>query len=203
MTVVEEQLFWDEGPEPEYWDDAARRCVAAIYSSDLESLNTLKDIRVQLDYLISVGLGNSPRELVEEEFADQWRIVGVIARNAAKENNVLNYPDDPGSLVGELTDLLIKKQKDYGHDNINRFGRMGLLVRVHDKVARLENLTRRGVGPENESLRDNYMDVINYCAIGMMVEMGWFLLDLVNSDNANYPTVAEVAGGRKKIKKYK
>ena len=105
--------------------------------------------------------------------------------------------------MSELTNLLIRKQKDYGHDNINRFGRMGLLVRVHDKVARLENLTRRGLGPENESLRDNYMDVINYCAIGMMVEMGWFLLDLINSDSANYPTVAEEAGGRKKIKKYK
>jgi hypothetical protein len=86
----------------------------------------------------------------------------------------------PGAVVDELTSVLIKKQKDYGHDNINRFGRLGLLVRVHDKVARIENLMRRGTSPENESLRDNYMDVINYCAIGMMVEMDWFLLELAS-----------------------
>lgn len=177
MTVVEEQLFWHEGPEPEYWNDAAYRCVAGIFASNLSSLNTLRDTRVHLDYLISMGLGNSTRELSEEEFADHWMLIGAIARNAAKESKIFDYPE-PDQAIQELSDLLVRKQKDYGHDNISRFGRLGLLVRVHDKVARLENLTRRGLDPENESLRDNYMDVINYCAIGMMVEMDWFLLEL-------------------------
>jgi hypothetical protein len=83
----------------------------------------------------------------------------------------------------ELLDVIISKQKDYGHDNILRFGRIGILVRIHDKIARLENLARRAAEPKNESLRDNYMDVINYCAIGMMVEVEWFQLEL--------PSVAE------------
>jgi len=184
MTVVEESLFWHEGPEPEYWNDAAYRCVAAIFAFNLDSLNTLRDIRVQLDYLISACLGNSARELSEGEVADNWMLIGAIARNAAKENKVFTnnvLPHEEASttvFIESLYDLLVRKQKDYGHDNINRFGRLGLLVRVHDKVARLENLMRRGLDPENESLLDNYMDVINYCAIGMMVEMDWFLLEL-------------------------
>jgi hypothetical protein len=182
MTVVEDKLFWHEGPEPECWDDAARRCVYAIYSLDLYSMDKLEDIRTQLDYLIKVGLSAAGQDILSsEEFAELWRILGAVARNTARNSNILDYSlVRPGAVVDELTSVLIKKQKDYGHDNINRFGRLGLLVRVHDKVARIENLMRRGTSPENESLRDNYMDVINYCAIGMMVEMDWFLLELAS-----------------------
>ena len=187
MTVVEDTVFWQDGAVPVFWDEAARKCVYAIYASEFKILNDLAAIRAQLDYLISVGMGNSHFQLSADEFADNWRLIGIIARNAAHNSNIINYEYiRPGPVVDELTTVLIKKQTDYGHDNINRFGRIGLLVRLHDKVARIENLTKRGAGPENESLRDNYMDVINYCAIGMMVEMGWFLLDLYGN-----ATVAE------------
>lgn len=183
MTVAEEKLFWHDGPEPESWDEAARRCVYSIYSLDLYSMNSLEDMRIQLDWLINIDTGKSAdiKKISEEEFADSWRMLGAVARNAAKKLNILDYSiERPGPKIDELTTVLIKKQKDYGHDNISRFGRLGLLVRVHDKIARLENLARRETEPENESLRDNYMDVINYCAIGMMVEMTWFHLELAN-----------------------
>jgi len=184
MTVVEDKLFWHDGPEPECWDDAARRCVYSIYSMNLYSMDTLEDMRVQLDWLINIGTGKmvTSKEMTEEEYADSWRTLGAVARNAAKKLNILDYSlERPGPKIDELTSVLIKKQKDYGHDNISRFGRLGLLVRVHDKIARLENLARREAEPENESLRDNYMDVINYCAIGMMVEMEWFPLELASN----------------------
>jgi hypothetical protein len=75
-------------------------------------------------------------------------------------------------------EVLCRKQHDYGHENIQRFGRAGLMVRVHDKVARLENLIGNGSQPNNESIQDNVMDVIGYAAIGIMWESGTFLLNL-------------------------
>jgi hypothetical protein len=38
-----------------------------------------------------------------------------------------------------------------------------------DKIARINNLLDSGVEPSNESLRDSFLDLLNYSAIAMMV----------------------------------
>jgi hypothetical protein len=71
-----------------------------------------------------------------------------------------------------LAELLIKKQKDYGPKNISDSpgGPLnGLRVRMFDKLARINNLLETGATPENESLRDSFMDIANYAIISMMV----------------------------------
>lgn len=81
--------------------------------------------------------------------------------------------------VGEVFDfshaLLLKKHKDYGPTNISRSpgGPLnGLRVRIWDKVARLNNLIDSGVAPENESLMDTFVDLMNYSAIAILVLKG-------------------------------
>ncbi len=68
--------------------------------------------------------------------------------------------------------LLVKKQKDYGSKNISQSpgGPLnGLRVRMFDKLARINNLVETGAKPENESLRDSFLDIANYAIIAMMV----------------------------------
>ena len=49
----------------------------------------------------------------------------------------------------------------------------GLLVRMHDKMARLENLTSKSqANPNYESIEDTLMDLANYAIIGLMVQRG-------------------------------
>ena len=53
------------------------------------------------------------------------------------------------------------------------------MVRMHDKVARLENLQRGSVAsPNNESIDDNLLDVIGYSIIGLMWEDQTFMIPL-------------------------
>ncbi len=69
-------------------------------------------------------------------------------------------------------DVLVKKQNDYGPTNISRSpgGPLnGLRVRIHDKVSRINHLIDSGVDPENESLKDSFLDLANYSIIAMMV----------------------------------
>lgn len=69
-------------------------------------------------------------------------------------------------------DTLVKKQSDYGPTNISRApgGALnGLRVRIHDKVSRINHLIDSGATPENESLRDSFLDLANYSIIAMMV----------------------------------
>jgi hypothetical protein len=68
--------------------------------------------------------------------------------------------------------LLLSKHKDYGPTNISRSpgGPLnGLRVRMHDKTARINHLIDSGATPENESLRDSFLDLLNYSAIALMV----------------------------------
>lgn len=79
----------------------------------------------------------------------------------------------------ECLKILISKQKDYGPEAITRFGRQGLLVRIHDKVARLQNLDNAGREPNHEALRDTFLDIVNYCALGIMIERREFNLPII------------------------
>lgn len=72
----------------------------------------------------------------------------------------------------EAEDLCLKKHKDYGPKNISLSpgGPLnGLRVRLWDKMARINNLIDSGVEPANESLRDSFVDLLNYSAIAIMV----------------------------------
>lgn len=72
----------------------------------------------------------------------------------------------------ELQDLLISKHIDYGPKNISESpgGPInGLRVRMHDKLARINNLVDNGTEPEHESLEDSFKDMANYAIIGLLV----------------------------------
>ncbi len=68
--------------------------------------------------------------------------------------------------------LLIRKHHDYGPKNIalSPGGPLnGLRVRMWDKVARINNLLDSKASPSNESLRDSFIDLLNYSAIAILV----------------------------------
>jgi hypothetical protein len=79
---------------------------------------------------------------------------------------------DVWRIMDTAGNLLIRKHHDYGPKNIAHSpgGPLnGLRVRMWDKIARINNLLDSGVKPSNESLRDSYLDLLNYSAIAMMV----------------------------------
>ena len=87
-------------------------------------------------------------------------------------DDVDGWEGDAWNVYAKLYDILVKKQKDYGPDNIRKSpgGPLnGLTVRLYDKIARLNNLLQTGALPENESLRDTFIDIANYGVIGVMI----------------------------------
>jgi hypothetical protein len=75
-------------------------------------------------------------------------------------------------ILKEMKEILLKKQNDYGPYNIARApgGPMnGLLVRMYDKIARLDNLRKRNNTPNYESVEDSLIDLANYAIIGLLV----------------------------------
>lgn len=64
-----------------------------------------------------------------------------------------------------------ERQRKYGRGNIARSGERGVVIRVGDKLARLENL-ERSAGAADESVTDTWIDVGNYGFIGLMTHLG-------------------------------
>jgi hypothetical protein len=153
------------------WNNSAEHAVAEIFDhAQPDGPIHLSDLKASLVIIGFIdSLYASPGGTVTAR--RNWVKIGASA--------VLLNPELFKSLtVAEVTATLIRKQKDYGPENIRRFGRQGLLVRMHDKVARLENLASTGRVPSNESVEDTYLDIVGYSAIGIMWEEGTFLLPL-------------------------
>ena len=97
--------------------------------------------------------------------------------------------DNLDEILTELKITMVQKHQDYGPYNIAHApgGAMnGLLVRMHDKTERLQNLYfhRKGNTPNYESIEDTLKDLANYAIIGLMVQRGqWEGLSGANIPN--------------------
>ena len=69
----------------------------------------------------------------------------------------------------EGLELFIKKNKDYG-DAFAKYGIIGILMRIEDKIQRSLSITKNGVTLVNdENIRDTLIDLHNYAAMGIML----------------------------------
>jgi len=96
----------------------------------------------------------------------------LIESNNSSPASSSDFVANVWDIMDSAGNLLIKKHKDYGPTNISRSpgGPLnGLRVRMWDKTARINHLIDSGATPENESLRDSFIDLLNYAAIAMMV----------------------------------
>tara|TARA_Y100000389_G_scaffold199116_1_gene236914 strand:+ start:5106 stop:5462 length:357 start_codon:yes stop_codon:yes gene_type:complete len=65
-------------------------------------------------------------------------------------------------------DLFIKKNKDYGKA-YSKYGAIGVLIRINDKISRLQTITKTKILlVDDESLKDTLIDLHNYSAIALM-----------------------------------
>jgi hypothetical protein len=84
----------------------------------------------------------------------------------------LKFEADLKTQFAQAEAILLKKHADYGPKNISLSpgGPLnGLRVRMWDKLARINNLIDNNATPENESLKDSFLDLANYAIIAMMV----------------------------------
>ena len=69
----------------------------------------------------------------------------------------------------EALALFTRKNTDYG-DAFATYGPVGVIVRLGDKISRLQSVTQRSVTlVDTESLRDTLIDLHNYAAMAAML----------------------------------
>jgi hypothetical protein len=66
-------------------------------------------------------------------------------------------------------ELFKKKNADYG-DAFAKYGLVGVLVRLEDKIQRCLSISKTGINlVEDESLRDTLLDLHNYAAMALLL----------------------------------
>ena len=72
-------------------------------------------------------------------------------------------------IQNEGLELFAKKNTDYG-DAFAKYGVIGVLMRIEDKIQRSMSITKNGVNLVNdEGIRDTLLDLHNYAAMALML----------------------------------
>ena len=83
-------------------------------------------------------------------------------------NSSLNRVGQLEKIQKEALELFAKKNADYG-DAVAEYGNIGVLVRLGDKIKRLQSISSKQISLVNdESLRDTLIDLHNYSAMAIM-----------------------------------
>lgn len=90
-------------------------------------------------------------------------------------------------LLNELTLTYLKKNKDYGNSadrTYHKFGDISYLIRIHDKIARVETLLSSDKPEVAESIHDTILDLIVYTAMYNSIDCEPRIVGLANSIHA-------------------
>lgn len=80
-----------------------------------------------------------------------------------------NYTTKFRAVQDEGFELFKKKNADYG-DAFAKYGAVGVLVRMGDKISRLQSITNNSITMVNdEKMRDTLLDLHNYAAMAAML----------------------------------
>ena len=73
------------------------------------------------------------------------------------------------TIQAEALELFKKKNIDYG-DAFAKYGVIGVLMRIEDKLQRCMSITKNGVNLiKDEGIRDTLIDLHNYSAMAIML----------------------------------
>lgn len=84
--------------------------------------------------------------------------------------NTQSNPSRFNTILEEMADLYAKKNSDYGDsfgDNFNKFGLISAVVRMSDKLNRIENAIHTDYQVD-EKLRDTLIDLANYAIMTIL-----------------------------------
>lgn len=170
-----------------FWEDICEQQVKDIYDhyyqwytsiDELDGIYPVEQLNAMLDYMINEtqALSKPLTKQIINKIDDNPIFFDIAGYAIFILDSINDYPHVDWHYI---SNILIKKQKDYGPENIMKFGVTGILVRLFDKVARLNNLLMKAGGDmkgainlnsvNGESLVDTLIDIIGYSTIALMI----------------------------------
>ena len=112
-----------------------------------DNVENLYDILASLQLYASLGY------IINTEYNNFTKTQGIKILNSFRSN---------------ACELFTRKNADYG-DAFANYGIVGLIVRMGDKISRINSLSINNVKVVDESIADTFIDLYNYCIMAMML----------------------------------
>ena len=101
----------------------------------------------------------------QQERKRKMRLAGQMALEELRHKENGPYFSD---ILKEMQELYEKKNHDYGNsfsETIQEFGFTPAIARINDKLKRVKQMVKGEQMQVNESMRDNLIDIANYCIL--------------------------------------
>lgn len=98
-------------------------------------------------------------------------LISLILREYGSKKELSASDSSFKDILTEMQELYESKNKDYGNsfsDTIKEFGFIPAIARINDKFNRVKSMVKGQQMNIEESLRDNLMDIANYCVLTIM-----------------------------------
>ena len=118
-----------------------------------KQLNQLSPFLMEMKAAIDIGEG-----LESEQFSKTYKRLS----DTGKENPIFS------DILKEMQELYNRKNHDYGNsfsETIQEFGLTPAIARINDKLKRVKQMIKGEQMQVNESMRDNLIDIANYCIL--------------------------------------
>lgn len=107
---------------------------------------------------------------IQEEFERQQKrkAMAEAGRKTLEALEKKDYAPSFADILKEMQELYNKKNHDYGNsfsETIQEFGFTPAIARINDKFKRVKKQVKNEEMLVNESMRDNLMDIANYCVL--------------------------------------
>ena len=120
---------------------------------------------IMLELRAAIDMGE---DLENEQFSETYK--RLFGSNKEK-------PIQFSDILKEMQELYLKKNHDYGNsfsETIQEFGFTPAIARINDKLKRVKQMVGGEPMQVKESMRDNLIDIANYC-----------ILTIIELDNQN------------------
>jgi hypothetical protein len=118
---------------------------------------------------------NKRQEAIKKKLVEDYDNKDIEKMTNEEINNFLKTQDKIQkyqSIQNELLETFIKKNNDYGNNNLDTYGKIGIIIRMQDKINRYLNISKNNIEikVDDENLNDTIKDLINYCYLFLIQE---------------------------------
>ena len=156
-------IYMNEDEQYESWKANYVNFIEKYKNIDLREVESFEQLKEQIKYLFSNYSKSSSTmfsDLTENLIKSMLNVIGK----------------NKSDVINDCVKIALKKNKDYGSSNILDFGKIGLLVRLDDKISRIINLEKnKNRQVLDETIVDTAEDIINYAVyLEMLSKNVWF-----------------------------
>lgn len=142
------------------------RIVKSMSSTTVDKVLYEKAIEVdsRLSVLYDLIFNNSTPSTSKDNTLQVSQNEGI---SMAPDESAYKFKD----LTGKMCETYIRKNHDYGNSfdkSLDKFGLVASVVRIGDKMNRVESLVQKKAMVQDESIRDTLLDMASYCVMTIM-----------------------------------